>query len=217
LLFSSSSVSSARSDQNRKQQQQQASTMAFNHNESKQQKSFTTGFILMCCCLMAIGSFSSHLLATYYGTISFVNTAELLNNAAHSSGIAVATPDSSLSFNKNCTCRMPTTNWTAQAGQDQYLLHRVFFQQGLCCRGTFVEFGARNGIADSNTYRFEKDMGWTGLMFELDPNELTDLKHNRPGAVILHGPVCPSTMSNVTIGLSRLPGWTGAADSMGKY
>jgi hypothetical protein len=117
---------------------------------------------------------------------------------------------------KNCTCRVPHS-WTAQAGQDDYLFQRVFFQQGLCCIGTFVEFGARNGIEHSNTYRYEKDLGWTGLMFEVDPGELPGLVHNRPGAHILQGPVCPSYMSNVTIAISRLGGWTGAGESMGTY
>ena len=117
-------------------------------------------------------------------------------------------------YNNKCYCKMPQ-EWTAQNGQDEYLFHRVFFPQALCCKGVFVEFGARNGIDESNTYMYERDMGWKGLMFEVDPREQVDLERNRPGAEILMGPVCPSTMDNVTIALSNLGGWTGAETSMG--
>jgi hypothetical protein len=116
---------------------------------------------------------------------------------------------------ENCTtCSIPT-EWTAQAGQDRYLFERVFSQQSLCCKGTFVEFGARNGIAHSNTYPFEKFMGWTGLLFEVDPREYPDLERNRKKSHVTNGPICPSTMGNVTILLSNLSGWTGFEDSFG--
>jgi hypothetical protein len=40
---------------------------------------------------------------------------------------------------------------------------------GLCCRGVFVEFGARDGIQDSNTLVFERSLKWKGLLFEMNP------------------------------------------------
>jgi hypothetical protein len=115
---------------------------------------------------------------------------------------------------KCTTCSLPT-EWTAQAGQDRYLFERVFFQQSLCCKGTFVEFGARNGIEHSNTYIFEKFMGWKGLLFEVDPREYPDLERNRKQSHVTNGPICPSTMGNVTIILSQLGGLTGFQDSFG--
>jgi hypothetical protein len=115
---------------------------------------------------------------------------------------------------EDCTCTIPT-KWTGQAGQDRYLFERLFFQQGLCCKGTFVEFGARDGIGHSNTYPFEKFMGWKGLLFEVDPREYPELQRNRQNSIVTNGPVCPSTMSNVTILLSQLSGWTGFEDSFG--
>jgi hypothetical protein len=113
-----------------------------------------------------------------------------------------------------CACSLPT-EWTAQAGQDRYLFERVFFQQSLCCKGTFVEFGARDGIGHSNTYPFEKFMGWKGLLFEVDPREYPNLEQNRKKSIVTNGPICPSTMDNVTIHLSQLSGWTGSEDSYG--
>jgi hypothetical protein len=97
--------------------------------------------------------------------------------SSSSSGALAATGDAfhnkKLNHN-NCTCQIPTANdaWTAQAGQDEYLFHRVFFQQALCCHGTFVEFGARNGIEHSNTYMLERhmDCGRAGS-FEVDERE----------------------------------------------
>jgi hypothetical protein len=117
---------------------------------------------------------------------------------------------------ENCTCTLPTT-WTAQAGQDHYLFERVFSQQSLCCKGIFVEFGARNGIDHSNTYSFEKFMGWKGLLFEVDPREYPNLRRNRNHSHVMSGPVCPSTMNNVTIALSGVGGWTGAESSIGMF
>ena len=44
-------------------------------------------------------------------------------------------------------------NTTAQAGQDLWVLHQL---QLRCGHGTFVEFGARNGVDHSNTLYFER-------------------------------------------------------------
>jgi FkbM family methyltransferase len=108
-----------------------------------------------------------------------------------------------------CQCTMPD-RWHAQSGQDKFLFERLFFQQGLCCKGVFVEFGALNGIDHSNTYAFERYMGWKGLMFEIDPHVYRDLEQNRPGADIVIGAVCPSGESNITVILSIHGGLSGS-------
>lgn len=108
-----------------------------------------------------------------------------------------------------CQCTMPD-KWYAQSGQDKFLFERLFFQQGLCCKGVFVEFGALNGIDHSNTYAFEHYMGWKGLMFEIDPNVYVDLERNRPSADIIIGAVCPSGESNITVLLSVYGGFSGS-------
>ena len=82
-----------------------------------------------------------------------------------------------------------------------------------CGSGFFVEFGARNGIDHSNTLFFERQLGWTGLLFEVDPNELTQLRANRPKATVYDGAVCPSSQIELSFGISKIPGWSGSATS----
>lgn len=113
-----------------------------------------------------------------------------------------------------CNCSEPT-RWTAQAGQDRYVWHRVLRPQRLCCQGVFVEFGARNGVEHSNTYALERFQGWKGLLAEVDEREIPGLQRNRPRASVIHGPLCPRTQENVTIVLSKLGGWTGSANGYG--
>lgn len=50
----------------------------------------------------------------------------------------------------------------SQFAQDIYALSVANFKRG----GYFVEFGAANGIDNSNTYLLEKDFGWQGLLAE---------------------------------------------------
>ena len=45
--------------------------------------------------------------------------------------------------------------------------------------GVFVEIGAHNGITFSNTYFFEKELGWTGICVEPIPEVFAQLKQNR--------------------------------------
>ena len=112
---------------------------------------------------------------------------------------------------ETCDCNYPG-KWSAQSGQDKFLFERIFEQQSLCCKGVFVEFGARNGIEHSNTYALETYMGWTGLMFELDPNEYQKLEQNRPGASIVKGAVCPAGLKEINVLLSTISGHSGALD-----
>ena len=45
--------------------------------------------------------------------------------------------------------------------------------------GTFIEFGATNGIKDSNTYMLEKQLGWTGALVEPIKSFYSELSKNR--------------------------------------
>lgn len=70
---------------------------------------------------------------------------------------------------KDCKCNLPMDGFMfkSQAGQDRYLLQRIFFPQQPCCKLLyFVEFVARNGIDDSTTEVFEKSFGWKGLILK---------------------------------------------------
>jgi FkbM family methyltransferase len=53
-------------------------------------------------------------------------------------------------------------NTPSQVAQDIFVLSELNFKRG----GYFVEFGASNGISNSNTYMLEKHYGWTGILSE---------------------------------------------------
>jgi FkbM family methyltransferase len=60
----------------------------------------------------------------------------------------------------------------SQAGQDRFLNEVVFRgKKG----GSFVEIGAAEGIAFSNTYFFEKELGWSGVCVEPLPQAFSKL------------------------------------------
>ena len=86
-----------------------------------------------------------------------------------------------------------------------------------CSSGLFVEFGARDGWRESNTYFFEKSLGWRGLLLEADPRQVMQLHANRKASVIVEGAVCPSgSPSNITILSSRIGGFSGFASTFEK-
>jgi FkbM family methyltransferase len=64
-------------------------------------------------------------------------------------------------------------NNKAQMQQD-LILDKEFFKGKT--NGTFIEVGALDGIGGSNTYFFEKERGWNGLLIEPNPAEFSKLK-----------------------------------------
>lgn len=74
-----------------------------------------------------------------------------------------------------------TSSYASQLGQDQLLNEQLFKNKKY---GVFVDIGAHDGIAFSNTYFFEKELGWTGLCFEPLPHVFERLKNNRTCACI---------------------------------
>lgn len=64
----------------------------------------------------------------------------------------------------------------SQYGQDKYLHHRYFSDNRA---GVFVEIGANDGITLSNTYFFEKELGWKGVCIEPLPSAFQRLCENR--------------------------------------
>lgn len=74
------------------------------------------------------------------------------------------------------------SGYYSQFGQDQYL-HETFFKGKT--DGVFVDIGAHNGIAYSNTKFFE-EIGWTGICVEPIPDVFKELKKNR-SAICVEG------------------------------
>ena len=64
----------------------------------------------------------------------------------------------------------------SQYGQDIFLVERVF--RGMT-GGFFIDIGAGDGITLSNTYYFERSLGWTGICFEPNPTVFESLQQNR--------------------------------------
>lgn len=64
----------------------------------------------------------------------------------------------------------------SQSGQDRFI-HEHFFRDKR--DGVFVEIGAYDGRTYSNTYFFEKNLGWKGICIEPVPSVFEKLQKNR--------------------------------------
>ncbi len=67
----------------------------------------------------------------------------------------------------------------SQAKQDEFVLEHL----GHMRNGYFLEMGASDGITFSNTYRLEKEYGWSGLLVECDPQMLQSLRNHRSSII----------------------------------
>lgn len=63
----------------------------------------------------------------------------------------------------------------SQHKQDIFVLSESGFKRG----GYFVEFGALDGVTDSNTYLLEKEFGWAGILAEPNKSMYSTLIKNR--------------------------------------
>ena len=68
------------------------------------------------------------------------------------------------------------TTYYSQVDQDRILNELVFCGMR---NGMFVDVGAHDGISFSNTLVFERELGWTGICIEPNPDVFTRLKNNR--------------------------------------
>ena len=64
-------------------------------------------------------------------------------------------------------------NSKSQMSQDKILDQQIFKGK---LNGVFVEVGALDGIGASNTYFFEKERGWSGLLIEPNPVEFNKME-----------------------------------------
>ena len=71
--------------------------------------------------------------------------------------------------------RQAYKNSKSQLGQDLFAL----IASGAKSNGFFVEFGAADGVALSNSYLLEKQFGWSGILCEPSRSWHEDVKKNR--------------------------------------
>lgn len=81
----------------------------------------------------------------------------------------------------------------SQILQDLWVCYQLDEKRG----GTFVEFGATNGLANSNTWLLETRYGWTGILAEPNPVWHADLKRNRSSKIDFR---CIHAYSGRTVG-----------------
>ena len=103
----------------------------------------------------------------------------------------------------------PGGRFRSQAGQDLYVYERFFRHRP--GPGVYLEFGARDGVAHSNSYAFEQ-RGWRGFCVE-PTDEFHQLVHNRPGCWNYHGAVAARAGARRFV-FSKKGGFSGFADDM---
>ena len=103
----------------------------------------------------------------------------------------------------------PGGRFRSQAGQDLYVYERFFRHRP--GPGVYLEFGARDGVAHSNSYAFEQ-RGWRGFCVE-PTDEFHRLVRNRPGCWNYHGAVAAHAGARRFV-FSKKGGFSGFADDM---
>lgn len=89
--------------------------------------------------------------------------------------------------------RYNKSNYHSQSGpnQDRWLNEHVFKNKK---PGTFLDVGAHNGVRFSNTYFYEKELGWKGICIEPHPIIFEQLIKNRD-CICING--CVSSISGL--------------------
>jgi len=70
---------------------------------------------------------------------------------------------------------MSDSDFHSQHGEDRWIVENL----PLPTQGRFCEVGAYDGVKSSNTYYFEKALGWTGDLIEPDPMLAWECIQNR--------------------------------------
>lgn len=68
------------------------------------------------------------------------------------------------------------SEYQSQAGQDRFVNDCFFYNKK---GGFFFDIGAHDGKSFSNTYYFEKELGWSGICFEPLPHLFSELSKCR--------------------------------------
>jgi len=88
-------------------------------------------------------------------------------------------------------------------GVDVKLLKYLNFTDGV-----FIEAGANDGISQSNTYIFERGLGWKGLLVEPNSIKASICRKNRPNSIVENVALVSDTYTDTTIkGDFNQPDW----------
>ena len=71
-------------------------------------------------------------------------------------------------------------------------------------QGTFLEFGATDGVSLSNSYTLEKNFGWTGILAEPSPQWHTQLFNNRPKTKVITDCIYSETGKKINFFVSEM-------------
>lgn len=87
------------------------------------------------------------------------------------------------------------SNYKSQFNQDIIMFYKYFYN---VTNGFFIEIGAYDGITISNTYLFEKNLNWKGILIEGGSNNCKKLAANsksRNNSIIICSPICSSNFT----------------------
>ena len=107
------------------------------------------------------------------------------------------------------------THFKSQSNEDRTLIAN--FLNGLC-GGTYLEMGGLDEVRFSNTYVFNKMLGWKGVLVELGPKNFERLQVNRPNEIAtVHAGVCGEEKTLHYVEKGAVGGiWEFAAESFRK-
>ena len=89
----------------------------------------------------------------------------------------------------DCDCAFNFSK--SQYAEDLIMLPTLLHaRRGSPGHGVFVELGALDGIAFSNTYILERCFGWRGLLIEGNPASFAKLRESGRASTFLHSAVC---------------------------
>lgn len=78
----------------------------------------------------------------------------------------------------------------SQSGESKIIYDRFFSKPAPLRNGVFFEAGGLDGKLYSNSWFFERCLGWTGLLVEGNPANYNQIKANRPSTIALHQAIC---------------------------
>jgi len=112
----------------------------------------------------------------------------------------------------SCANCSPPDVYYSEHGQDRWLEEHIFRGKRA---GTFVEFGAIDGLLFSNTLFFEQERGWDGLLIEANLQSFHKLiASGRRASQIWRGAVGPERGIAEFTEVDAVTGWSGLSQHM---